>query len=167
MGAKAISIYENNPEFPQVLKNLDNQPKKLSILGNYLESDWEGITVVGSRRMTSYGKDVVESIVGEVVTAGFTIISGLAFGVDTTSSELALNLGGRTIAVLGSGINNIRPQENLEIAKRIIESGQGAIISQFEPNTDGSKQTFPKRDYLMAALGSRAGHLPHLCRAGG
>ena len=137
------------------LQDIKGMTERLYYTGNILESDFEGIWVVGRRRMSKYGENCIESIVSELVGAGLTIISGLAFGVDVTAQKLALDLGGRTIAVLGSGINKIRPLSNFDTARRIVESGQGALISAYEPDEDSTKASFPERDFLMAAL-SRA-----------
>lgn len=145
-------IYDSSERFPPLLKELKNYPKTLYVSGNLLPQDFDGIAVVGARRMTSYGEAVIKSVVGELVAAGITIVSGLAFGVDITAQELALDMGGRTVAVIGSGLNKISPRSNLDVAERITKKGQGALISSFEPDLEGNKKTYPQRDFIMAGL---------------
>lgn len=152
MNFKYQKLFQTDFLYPKALKELKNPPKHLYISGNLEPRDLNGVAVVGTRRITSYGDAVIESIVGDLVNAGVTIISGLAFGVDAAAQNLALELGGRTIAVLGSGINNIVPKSNFYIAKKIIENNQGALISTYEPNYEATKWTFPERDTLMSAL---------------
>ncbi|MBI4091476.1 DNA-protecting protein DprA [candidate division WWE3 bacterium] len=149
---KITRISINDNVVPPELRRLRNPPSWIYYSGSLRTEDFKGIAVVGSRKMTDYGREVVKSVVGEVVNSGFTVISGLAFGVDIAAQELALDLGGRTLAVLASGIQNISPRSHFFTAQRIIESGQGAVISIYRPDAPAVKSNFIQRDYVMAAI---------------
>lgn len=138
--------------FPAPLRTIPRPPEKIYVMGNLIDSDFEGIAVVGSRRMTSYGEAVVRSIVGDLVSLGFTIISGLAYGVDIAAQKLAFEMGGRTVAVLASGFNKISPSYHAQFAREVVEKNRGALVSVFEPDEDAFKSNFPRRDFLIAAL---------------
>ncbi len=142
----------NDPLFPAPLREIPKPPEKIYVMGNLKDLDLEGIAVVGSRRMTTYGEAVVRSIVGDLVSLGFTIISGLAYGVDIASQKLAVEMGGRTVAVLASGFNKISPSYHAPFARGIIEKNQGALVTIFEPDEDAFKSNFPRRDFLISAF---------------
>jgi DNA processing protein len=150
---KEINI--NRASYPQVLKSLPKPPPRIFVSGNIKENDFDGIAVVGSRKMTSYGEAVIRSIVSDFVRAGITIVSGLAFGVDSCAQKCAIDLGGRTPAVLGSGVNNIHPRSNEFLAERIVKEDKGGLLSFYEPNDAAKPWNFPERDFFMAVL-SRA-----------
>lgn len=137
------------PSFSQTIPKVEN----LYIAGNILPSDLDGITVVGSRKMTSYGKSAVDFFVS-VICKYFTIVSGLMYGVDLEAHESAINNDGRTIAVLGYGFNHLTNNSYANrVANKIINKTQGAVISEFEPEVPPSKWTFPQRNRIVAALG--------------
>jgi len=106
--------------------------------------------VVGSRRATHYGTQATKKLSYQIAQAGFTIISGLARGIDTAAHEAAIAAGGRTIAVIGSGLGKLYPPENLALAEKIA-AGFGAVVSEFPLNTAPDKQTFPMRNRIVAA----------------
>jgi DNA processing protein len=139
--------------FPQSLKNIDRPPAIIYLKGEIKKTDKIALSVVGTRRMSLYGRQVTEKIVGDLARTGMTIISGLARGVDTIAHQSALEAGGRTIAVVGSGLDerSLYPFDNLDLAKRIIASG-GAIISEYHPGTPALRQHFPARNRLISAL---------------
>ena len=149
---QANKLLFDDSSYPNCLKQMAKPPQSLYVAGELLDTDFDGIAVVGSRLITSYGESVIQAIVGELAVAGFTIVSGLAFGVDVAAQKLALELGGRTIAVLGSGINKMAEHPNYQVAKRILNNNQGAVISTYGPDVPAHKGTFIERDYLMAAL---------------
>ncbi len=140
----------NDPGYPEVLKEIDGAPVVLYVKGEYSPEDRFGIAVVGSRRHTAYGEAATRKISGELASSGFTIISGMARGIDTFSHESALAAGGRTIAVLGSGLDVYYPAENRGLMQRILSSGCG--ISEFPPGTMPSRENFPRRNRLISGL---------------
>src|SRR5438132_1760457 len=121
----------NSDSYPKRLLEVGYAPPVLYVLGELTESDNWAVGVVGTRRSTSYGREAPARLVFELVKARITIISGLAKGIDTTAHRAALDAGGRTIAVLGSGIDVIYPPENRQIVKSIFDNGTGAIITDY------------------------------------
>jgi len=111
------------------------------------------LAVVGTRKFTKYGKQVTEELVLELANHGITIVSGLAFGIDSIAHSTTLRAGGKTIAVLGSGVdkNHVHPSSHRELANNIIDSG-GAIISEYPPGALPTKYTFPKRNRIVAGM---------------
>ena len=120
--------------------------------GALTPADAASVAVVGSRRMTHYGREQARKFSFQLARAGFTIVSGLARGIDTAAHEAALAAGGRTIAVLGSGIGHLYPPENQALADRIAE--QGAVLSEYPVLYVPDKQSFPLRNRIVAGLSS-------------
>jgi len=147
---KEISIEDK--DFPISLKKIKNPPKKLFFRGKFSKEE-KTFAIVGTRRHSLYGKYVASQITSGLVKAGLTIISGLAPGIDTIVHKTTLEENGRTIAVLGTGIDNesIYPQRNISLVNEIIKKG-GAIISEYPPGTRGTKFTFPQRNRIIAGL---------------
>jgi|Deesub1362B_J571_1020462.scaffolds.fasta_scaffold00087_42 DNA processing protein len=143
-----ISI--NDEEYPVPLRDMEDAPIIIYKRGSLREDDRFAIAVVGSRRPTEYGLRVTDIIAGELAEAGFTIVSGLARGIDTQAHKAALLRKGRTIAVLGSGIDIPYPPENLGLMRRIEQSG--AVITEFPPGTKPEKGNFPIRNRIISAL---------------
>lgn len=139
-----------DPCYPEVLKEVAGAPLVLYMKGDYCREDRFGIAVVGSRKHTHYGEVVTRKISGELATSGFTIISGMARGIDTLSHESALAAGGRTIAVLGSGLDVYYPAENKGLLEKITLSG--CAVSEFPPGTMPSRENFPRRNRLISGL---------------
>lgn len=148
---KGISVvpYQDD-RYPEALKNLEDAPLVLYMKGEYQTDDRFAIGVVGSRRHTPYGESVTQRLAGELSAAGFTVVSGLARGIDTLSHKSALAAGGRTIAVLGSGLDVCYPPENRGLTERIASSG--CVISEFLPGTMPNKENFPRRNRLISGL---------------
>ncbi|TSC90871.1 MAG: DNA processing protein [Parcubacteria group bacterium Licking1014_17] len=143
----------NDKKYPKLLKHIPDPPFILYIRGSLDYCAKLCIAVVGTRTLSDYGKRTAPHIVGLLASAGCTIISGLADGIDTLAHKTALEAGGGTIAVLGTGIDDrsIFPQRNLKLAKSIIASG-GALISEYAPGTNGTKYTFPQRNRIISGL---------------
>lgn len=142
----------DDPAYPTLLKEIYDPPLILYYKGR-LEpnSDQFPLAVVGSRRVTIYGRQAISEIVAPLARAGFSIISGLAIGVDALAHAATLEAGGRTIAVLGCGLDNIYPVQNHKLAARIIEQG-GAIISEFPLGTPPFRSNFPIRNRIISGL---------------
>ena len=140
----------DDEEFPPALREAYDAPLLLYVWGKLETRDRHAIGIVGTRRCTMYGRNATKLISFQLAHAGFTIISGLARGVDTVAHEAALAAGGRTVAVLGSGLAQLFPAENLALAEKIAE-GRGAVISEFPLHTPPDKQTFPQRNRIVAA----------------
>jgi len=136
--------------YPDVLREVDGAPIVLYQKGDYLPEDRFGIAVVGSRKHTEYGGMVTRRISAELSSSGFTIISGMARGIDTLSHTSALAAGGRTIAVLGSGLDVYYPAENRGLIERVASSG--CAISEFPPGTMPNRENFPMRNRLISGL---------------
>ena len=123
---------------------------KLHILGKILKSDSKAIAVVGSRLMSPRGEALTKKFVKEFVKGGYTIVSGLARGIDTVAHQTALRQGGRTIAVLGSGLDIIYPSENIALAEKIIKSG--ALVSPYLNGTKPFPKNFLARNRTIVEL---------------
>ena len=152
MGAKEEIYFAKKGEknFPKELLQTPWPPKGIYIKGN-IQNDAPLVAIVGTRRATSYGKDIAFKIAETLAREGVIIVSGLALGIDSAAHEGALAAGGKTWAVLGSGIENIWPRANLKLAGRILESG-GALISEYPPGTKAQFFTFPQRNRIVAGL---------------
>lgn len=136
--------------YPSKLRDLDFPPQTLFCLGDVSLLDSECIAVVGTRTPTPYGKIITEKFVKGLSENNFTIVSGLAAGVDTISHKTALDNGGKTIAVLGGGFEHIFPSFNIELAKRIAK--EGLLISEYRPSFVPAQYTFPLRNRIIAGL---------------
>jgi len=145
---RLISIEDK--EYPILLKEIHNPPVFLYIKGKILPIDNHGIAVVGTRKCSNYGQKITRDFTQVFVQNKLTIISGLAFGIDAIAHQTALNNNGRTIAVLGSGLSQITPISHASLATRIIN--QGAIISEYPPETEVFAYNFPKRNRLVAGM---------------
>lgn len=138
--------------YPELLKKIPDPPKVLYFRGE-LKKDEPCFGVVGTRRYSPYGKQATLDIVGDLAQAGVVIVSGLAPGIDTFAHIACLEKGGKTIAILGTGLDkkSIYPQSNLKLAEEIVKSG-GCLLSELEPRIHGSKITFPKRNRIISGI---------------
>ncbi len=149
---KQIKILEkDDPLFPIKLKEVRPKVKRLYIEGNEQILNNFGIAIIGSRNSSKEGEKITEEIVTKLVKNDIIIISGLAKGIDSKAHQACINSGGKTIAVIGSGFNNIYPKENEKIYKRIIETG-GTIVSEYSPDTPVDSRNFPKRNRIISGL---------------
>jgi DNA processing protein len=147
---KKITIEDGN--YPKRLREIKDPPKILYCLGE-IKSEENCFAIVGARKCTNYGKEIASRIASDLAEAGLTIVSGFAPGIDTAAHKAAIEKGKRTIAVLGTGIDekSIYPKSNLKLIDKILENG-GAIISEFEPGIHGTKYTFPQRNRIISGL---------------
>ena len=146
-----ISIEDK--KYPELLKEIGKTaPKQLHYKGNWDGDIFENcLAVVGSRRMTTYGKQVVERIVGEAAAAGITIVSGFMYGVDAAAHKTALNFGGRTIAVMPCGIDLIHPKYQQDLYVEILNNN-GLVVSEYEGDRRPANWTYPQRNKIVAGL---------------
>ena len=147
-GCRLVSYWSD--EYPNRLKAIYDPPPFYFIKGEITEADSYSLAVVGTRGITEYGKVMTEKIVTELARDGLTIISGLATGVDSLAHKAALNIGGRSIGVLGSGLDRIYPQENVGLSSKLIE--KGALISEFPMGTAPDRGNFPQRNRIISGL---------------
>lgn len=145
---KLLNILD--PKYPILLKEIYDPPILLYYKG---ELDWNNslfFGVVGTRKITSYGIRAIEEIVGALTLHGLVIVSGMAKGGDTIAHQAAVKSGGKTVGVLGSGVNIIYPPENKKLSEEIIKNG--AILSEFPPDAEPRRQNFPLRNRLISGL---------------
>jgi DNA processing protein len=136
--------------YPPRLKEIDQPPPVLYVKGNFESDDDWAVAVVGTRRVSAYGRHVTEELAGFLAQNHITVVSGLARGIDATAHLAAINCGGRTIAVLGSGVDRIYPPEHRSLADQIMD--HGAIISDYPPGTAPDAMNFPPRNRLISGL---------------
>lgn len=148
---KILTIRDEN--YPKLLKEIYDPPAVLYIKGELKKEENYPLTVVGTRRMSFYGREAVEGIVKDLARAGLTIISGLALGIDGLVHKITLKEKGRTIAVLGGGIDekSLYPSIHKDLAKKIVASG-GAVISEYPIGTSPTRYTFPMRNRIISGL---------------
>jgi DNA processing protein len=149
----AVLTWED-PIYPRLLaqlRHIDHAPLVLYVRGRLSEDDHWALTVVGTRRITAYGRQVTRRIVPEVAAQGVTVVSGLARGVDGEAHQAALEAGGRTIAVLPCGLDRIYPSEHRQLAARIVQNG--AIITPFPLNTRPEAGNFQPRNRVLSGMG--------------
>jgi DNA processing protein len=159
---KILTLYDE--DYPKALKDVYDPPVVLYYRGTLLPEDENSFGVVGTRKITGYGEMITEKLTGDLVRLGFTIVSGLARGVDTIAHKTALSEGGRTIAVLGSGLNSIYPQQNISLAKQIEQNG--AVVSEFPPDYPPMAENFPQRNRIISGL-SKAILIPEAAEKSG
>src|SRR5215211_6266839 len=149
--AQGIKILTWKDEtYPQRLKEIEQPPPVLYFRGDYLPDDLFAVAIVGTRRVTPYGRQITEELGSFLAVNGMTVISGLARGVDAIAHQTALKSGGRTIAVLGSGVDKIYPPEHRALAEQMME--HGAIISDYAPGTPPDASNFPPRNRIISGL---------------
>src|SRR3989344_1501539 len=147
-GIKVVSLLDR--DYPANLRQISDAPPVLYYKGSLLPQDDLAIAVVGARYATVYGRQVTEGLVLELVNAGLTIISGLARGIDSIAHRAAIDAGGRTIAVLGSGVDLIYPPENKSLAEKIVQNG--AVVSEFPLGFPSVPSNFPARNRIISGL---------------
>ena len=149
MEFKEIKIEDT--KYPKSLRKIENPPLKLYALGNINLLEEDSIAVVGTRNITDYGKRYGGEICTELIKRDITIISGMAKGTDTLAHEIAVKLGGKTIAVLPCGFKNIFPKQNQKLFEQIIENN-GLVITEYEENDMANSKKFLERNRIIAGL---------------
>jgi DNA processing protein len=143
-------VHPGHPSYPRLLAEISGRPPILYFRGALAPADDVSVAIVGTRRATPYGRQVAERIATELAQAGITVVSGLARGVDAAAHRAALEAGGRTIAVLGSGPDVIYPAEHRRLAEQILESG--AIMTELPPGAKPDAQNFPARNRIVSGM---------------
>lgn len=142
----------SDPEYPNQLRWLSYIPTVFEVIGKpWAPEDASAVSIVGSRKSSDGALRVAETVAAKLATNGHSVISGLAAGIDAAAHRGALNAGGRTIAVMGTGTNTTYPTVNLELRKKIEE--RGAVFSQFHPIQGPSRYSFNARNSVIAGLG--------------
>ncbi|MBI5787056.1 MAG: DNA-protecting protein DprA [Candidatus Niyogibacteria bacterium] len=147
-------LFRGDRDYPPLLLETPHPPSVLYCLGELPDFSAPAVAIVGTRKPTRYGFETARALSRDLAQAGILIVSGLALGVDAQAHKGALEAGGKTIAVLGSGLKQIYPLQNKGIAERMIKEG-GAVVSEFPPMHPPEKWTFPQRNRIIAGL-SRA-----------
>jgi len=147
-GIIAVTLLDD--EYPELLAEIPAPPPLLYVKGDLLRGDRQAVAIVGTRRMTAYGRDLTASIAAGLARAGVTIVSGLALGVDGTAHQAALDAGGRTLAVKGCGIAHPYPATHRKMSADI--AGSGALIAEYPPDRKPDAANFPARNRLISGL---------------
>jgi DNA processing protein len=147
-GIKSFNYHDD--DYPSRLKEIHDFPPVIYIRGEIFAQDEYCLAVVGTRNPSVYGKQITEEIVSELAHNKITIVSGLAKGIDTIAHRSALSAGGRTIAVMGGGLDSVYPAENAELARNILKNG--ALVSEYAPGTKPRPENFPRRNRIMSGL---------------
>lgn len=145
-----FKIWKNSDLYPPLLKEIHDPPERLFWLGKAPNPRDKYFAIVGTRRPSIYGKQMAQEFSRAIAEKGFTIISGLAYGIDAIAHKSALEAGGKTIAVIASGLNNITPPCNRKLAEEIQHNG--AVISEYENDFGPHKGTFPRRNRIIAGM---------------
>ncbi len=148
-GVSALS--PDDPEYPRRLKEIADPPPLLYVRGTLMDRDEWSLAIVGTRRPTPYGIQVTRTLTAELANAGLTIVSGLARGVDGIAHETTLEHGGRTVAVVASGLDRVYPPEHKGLASEILDSG-GALLSEYPLGTRPDARFFPRRNRIIAGI---------------
>ena len=144
------AFHLRHPEYPSQLTETPAAPSVIYVKGDMLTADEHAIAVVGSRDATPYGLEMTRRISYDLAQAGVTVVSGLARGIDTAAHRAALEAGGRTMAVLGSGLDRVYPQRNIPMAEKIAENG--ALFTEYPPGVSALPQHFPRRNRVISGL---------------
>ncbi len=148
VGAELITVWDDR--YPELLRQIYDPPTFIWVRGDLREVDKRAIAIIGTRRATDYGRRIAHDFASELAGRGFTIVSGMAYGIDAAAHRGAMAAGGRTIAVLGSGVDRIYPAEHLNLANQIIE--HGALISEFPLGAAPDAPNFPRRNRIVSGL---------------
>jgi DNA processing protein len=148
--AGASALTWNDPSYPRLLRQLDDAPPVLYVKGAIAEADAWAVAIVGTRQATVYGREVAEMLAGDLARNRITVVSGMARGIDTTAHQAALAAGGRTLAVLGCGVDVVYPPEQRRLAQQIAESG--AMLSEYALGTPPDAANFPPRNRIISGL---------------
>ena len=148
-GVKIVTQFDS--EYPALLKEIYDPPLVLYVRGELPQSSTHTLGVVGSRRFSYYGRKMAESLASSAGFAKWTVISGLAYGIDAIAHRAALDANSKTVAVLGGGLARVHPQDHVPMAKEMVEKG-GAVISEFPMTYSPNKRSFPMRNRIISGM---------------
>jgi DNA processing protein len=140
----------DDENYPSRLREIDQAPPVLYVRGQITKEDSWSVAVVGTRRVSAYGRQVADDLSAFLASNGITVISGLARGIDAIAHQSALKAGGRSIAVLGCGVDRVYPPEHVQLAERVVASG--ALVSDYPPGTSPDASNFPPRNRIISGL---------------
>ena len=147
-GVRAVTWHD--PDYPSRLKQIDGLPPVLYVKGALIPDDERAVAVVGTRSPTTYGREAAAALTGDLARCGITIVSGLALGIDGIAHRTALDQGGRTIAVVASGLDIVYPKDHAGLFGRIVE--QGAVVSEYPLGTRPDPRNFPRRNRMISGM---------------
>lgn len=145
-------LAHSDPGYPQALREIYDPPPFLWVRGRLDPADDPAVAIVGTRRASEVGLRAADHLAGDLARAGLTVISGLAYGIDIAAHRAALAAGGRTIAVLGSGVDHVYPSRHAPVVREILERDLGAIVSEFPLGTPPDATNFPRRNRIVSGL---------------
>jgi DNA processing protein len=148
LGMRLVTVLD--PDYPPNLRAVHDRPPILFIAGRLTEQDARGVAVVGARKASAAGAQRAAAIAEHLVDAGYTVVSGLAAGIDTAAHTAALAKRGRTVAVIGTGLARTYPPQNESLQRRIAQDA--AVVSQFWPDSPPSRRSFPMRNAVMSGI---------------
>ena len=151
LSAGIAALRPDDPGYPRRLREIPDPPPLLYVRGEIIERDEWSVSIVGTRRPTAYGQQVTRTLTAELSAAGLTIVSGLARGVDGIAHQTALGQGGRTLAVVASGLDTVYPPDHKPLAQQMLESG-GAILSEYPLGMRSQPRFFPRRNRIIAGV---------------
>jgi DNA processing protein len=147
-GVRLLTVLD--PDYPENLRSVHDRPPLIFVAGQLLPQDSRSIALIGTRRASPRGLADARGLARHMVEAGFTVISGLAAGIDTAAHTSALEADGRTVAVIGTGLHQVYPPQNAALQRRIAQ--RGAVVSQFWPDARPRRESFPLRNATMSGL---------------
>ena len=150
LASRARLLTWKDETYPARLREVEDAPPLLYMLGDLVPADAYAVAIVGTRLATTYGKEVTRTLAGALARSGITVVSGLARGIDTTAHEAALEAGGRTIAVLGCGVDVVYPPEARRLSEQIVQ--HGAVLSEYPLGTRPEPGNFPPRNRIISGL---------------
>lgn len=147
-GLKVLTVLDDT--YPENLRGVHDRPPLLFVAGSHTEQDTQAVAVIGSRQASEAGLRATRALSNQLAQAGYTIVSGLARGIDHAAHSEAIRAGGRTIAVIGTGLRRTYPAEHAELQQRIAQ--HGAVLSQFWPDAPPTRHSFPMRNAVMSGV---------------
>ena len=150
VGARLVAFGDD--EYPARLREIYDPPPFLWVRGRLTADDDDAVAVVGTRRASDYGRRAAEAFAGDLARAGVTVVSGLAYGIDVAAHRAALAAGGRTVAVLGSGVDHVYPSRHAPVVREILERDAGAVVSELALGAKPDAPNFPRRNRIVSGM---------------
>lgn len=150
VGARLVALGDD--EYPSRLAQIYDPPPFLWVRGRLVPDDERAVAVVGTRKASDYGRRVAEAFARGLAERGVTVVSGLAYGIDIEAHRAALAAGGRTVAVLGSGVDRIYPSRHAPVVRQLLDSDAGAVVSEFPLGAAPDASNFPQRNRIVAGM---------------